>query len=167
MRILIAEKDPYGRRLLEQTLRMEGYEVFIAEAGKQARNQLYRLRPDLVLMNVFHSQRNGREPLKQIRVRCNEGKDPVIFVSCMGQCDEMYFLDGSSQADISMFDHLPSKMKMLIVDTIQQLCAAVNQFKRWARNGAGFAMKLSFSLDELETHPLQGILYCPTRLHRA
>lgn len=167
MRILIAEKDPYGRRLLEQTLRMEGYDVIIADAGKQARKQLYTLRPDLVLMNVFHAQRTGREPLKQIRVRCNEGKDPVIFVSCLGQCDEAYFLDDSRTAAMPKFDSLPSKMKMLIVETIQQLCAVVNQFKRWARNGAGFAMKLSFSLDELHTHPLQGILYCPTRPHRA
>lgn len=158
MRILIAEMDVYGRRLLEQTLRLEGYEVFNAEAGRTVGSLIYKLRPDLVLMNVFYSQRGGKEPLKQIRVRRNEGKDPVVFVSCMGQCDEEQFLAVEHEAGTSGFDRLPSQAKMLIVETIQQLCAAMIQIKRWAGHGAGFAMKRCFSLDQLGSHPLQGLL---------
>jgi hypothetical protein len=53
------------------------------------------------------------------------------------------------------------------VETIQQLCAAMIQVKRWASHGAGFAMKRCFSLDQLGSHPLQCLLSLPSCAHPA
>lgn len=155
MRILISEMDVHGRRLLEQTLRLEGYEIFSAEAGKPLGSLVYRLRPNLVLINVFFSQRLGKEPLQQIRVRREEGRDPVVYVSCMGQCDDEKFVATPPSAG---FDRLPSKAKILIVDTIQQLCATLIQLRRWTASSSAFTMKRCFSLDQFGNRPLHGLL---------
>ncbi len=53
MHILIAEINLNGRRMLDRILKMEGYEVSVAESGNHARNLLQEARPDIVLMNVF------------------------------------------------------------------------------------------------------------------
>lgn len=116
MRILIVEKDPVGRRLLEQMMRMEGYEVFILDRNKQAINLINEIRPDIVLMNVFNPLQSGTEPLEQIKIRCNEELDPVIYVTCMGRCDGMDFMAYMSDSNPSLFDRLPEKLKMHIVD---------------------------------------------------
>lgn len=167
MRVLISEMDVHGRRLLEQTLRLEGYEVFSAEAGTPLGNLVYKLRPDLVLLNVFFSQRIGKEPLQQIRVRRHEGSDPVVYVSCMGQCDDEEFVSMRHEAGAAAFDRLSSKAKILIVEAIQQLCATLIQLRRWAASSSTFAMKRCFSLDQFGNHSLHGLLIHPPCAHPA
>lgn len=160
MRILIVEKDPVGRRLLEQMMRMEGYEVFILERNKQAINLINEIRPDIVLMNVFNPLQSGTEPLEQIKIRCNEKLDPVIYVTCMGRCDGMDFMADMSDSTPSLFDRLPAKLKMHIVDNIQRLCIALKQLKRWAGEGRSFSLEKTFSMDELESYSLMRATQC-------
>ena len=151
MRILIAEKDANGRRLLEQIMRMEGYEVFIAECGKRAKKLIRKIRPDIILMNVFYPQPSSGEPLEQIKILCNKGPDPVICVTCMGKCDEYNFKAEAGESGDAMFDRLPSNLKIRIVDRIQRLCVALERFKRWSSKEKGLSLEKTFSLIELES----------------
>ena len=48
-KILIVEDDPKIRRILQLELEHEGYEVFLAEDGKEGINKFKQLRYDLVL----------------------------------------------------------------------------------------------------------------------
>lgn len=159
MRILIAEKDPNGRRLLEQMMRMEGYEVFVAQ-GKQAKNLISELQPDIILMNVFNPLQSGKEPLEQVRICCDEGTESTIYVTCIGQCKELSFTDNACESSHSLFDHLPSNLKINIVDRIQRLCIALKQLKRWLVTQSGCSLEKTFSLDELESYTLQRIMRC-------
>lgn len=160
MRILIAEKDPVGRRLLEQMMRMEGYEVFVLDRDKQAKNLINEIRPDIILMNVFNPLQSGTEPLEQIRIRCNEGPDPVIYVTCIGRCDGLDFTADMNDSTTSLFDRLPARLKMHIVDNIQRLCIALKQLKRWAGKGKSFCLEKTFSMDELESYSLMRATQC-------
>ncbi|MEN6584850.1 MAG: response regulator [Sulfuricella sp.] len=161
MRILIAEKDPVGRRLLEQMMRMEGYEVFTPDRNKPAKDLINELRPDIVLMNVFNPLQSGSEPLDQIKIRCNEGPDPVIYVTCIGRCNGLDSMVETNDTSPSLFDRLPSKLKMHIVDNIQRLCIALKLLKRWAERGISSSLEKTFSIEELESYSLMRAMQCP------
>lgn len=159
MRILIAEKDPNGRRLLEQMMRMEGYEVFVAQ-GKQAKSLLSEVQPDVILMNVFNPLQSGKEPLDRVRVCCNDGMESRIYVTCIGQCNELNFTDEKCDVGHSLFDHLPARVKMNIMERIQRLCVALKQLKRWLVTQSDFSLEKTFSLDELESFAHTRIMRC-------
>lgn len=146
MRVLIAEKDPNGCRLLEQILRLEGHDVFIARSGKRAKRMISKLKPDIVLMNVFYPLHTDVEPLEQIKVRCNRSADPVLLVSCMGKCDRL-----GSDPEESIFDRLPSSWKISIVDKIQRLCYGLHQFKLRSLGQCRLRLEKALSLKELES----------------
>ena len=156
MRILIAEKDENGRRLLERVMRMEGYEVFIAECGKRAKRLIKKIRPDIVLMNVFHPLPSGSESLEQIKVLCKNGPNPVICVTCMAKCDKRVLKAKRDESGDSMFDVLPSGLKIRIVERIQRLCVGLERFKRWSGKEKGLSLEKTFSLVEME--PLEAVV---------
>lgn len=160
MRILIAEKDPNGRRLLEQMMRMEGYDVIVAENGKQAKTLIGELEPEVVLMNVFNPLQSGKEPLERVKICCNEGLESRIYVTCIGQCNELNFMDDKCETSHSAFDHLPARAKMNIMERIQRLCIALKQLKRWLISQSDFSLEKTFSLDELESYAHTRIMRC-------
>ena len=160
MRILIAEKDPVGRRLLEQMMRMEGYEVFMLDRNKQSKNLINEIKPDFILMNVFNPLQSGTEPLEQIKIRCNEGPDPVIYVTCMGRCEGLDSVANMNDSIPSLFDRLPAALKMHIVDNIQRLCIALKQLKRCTGKGLRLSLEKTFSMDELESYSLMKATQC-------
>ena len=149
MRVLIVEKDPNGRRLLEQLIRLDGYEVFIAECAKGAKRMVRELRPDIFLMNVFYPLHADSEALEQIKVRCNKGSNPSLLVSCMGKCDRLIGRTGAS-----IFDRLPSNLKIRIVDRILRLCFGLKQFKRRSVGQCRLKVDSLFTLNELESQLL-------------
>src|SRR5512135_3205870 len=112
MRILVAEKDKNGRRLLDQMLRMDGHEVYVAEEGVHALSLLQEIKPDVVLMNMFRSLHSERQPVGQISVHCQEEISPVVFMTSNGTCDvlENFMAEGSEQE--GDFDRLPLKVKI-------------------------------------------------------
>lgn len=151
MRILIAEKDSNGRRLLEQVMRLEGYEVFIAECGKQLKKLIRSIRPDVILMNVFYPLHAGGQPLDQIKVHCNGGHDPMLFVTCAGRCRERNIAPVPGETANARFDALPSALKIRVVEKLQRLCAAVIRCKRWSGDTSGLRREKTFSLGEFES----------------
>lgn len=86
-RILIVDDDPQLQRLLELTLKREGYEVKTASTGEEAIASVVTFQPDLVLMDVMMPDMDGYEATKRIR-RMSQGRDvPVIFLSALTQVE--------------------------------------------------------------------------------
>lgn len=135
MRILVAEKDQNGRRLLGQMLRMDGHEVYIAEEGEQALSLLQEVKPDVVLMNMFRSLHSESQPAGQISVHCQEEISPVVFMTSSGACDVLGAFMGVSDDSETAFDRLPMKVKIGAMDHIQKLCGALNRCKRMTGGG--------------------------------
>lgn len=159
MRVLIAEKDPNGRRLLAQMMRMEGYDVFVTDLARQTKSQIAELQPDIVLANVF-TLNSGYEPLERVRVCYKEDMASRIYVTCIGQCDELNITENAGEASHAQFDHLPSNLKISIAERVQRLCIALKQLKRWLVTQSSFNLEKTFSLDELESFALKMSLCC-------
>jgi len=79
MKILVIDDDHNNRRLLQETLMVQGYEVVSAEDGEEGFRKIREERPALVITDVLMSGMDGFQLLREIR-RDNGLKDmPVIF----------------------------------------------------------------------------------------
>lgn len=139
MRILVAEKDHNGRNFLDRMLRLDGHEVIVAECGKQVKELLNEIRPDVVLMNVFRSLHAGKPPVGKISLGCSGEDGPVVFVNCVGECEQLGdFTAEANGAHDALFDRLPAMAKIGAMESIQHLCGALKRFKRLSQTNKNF-----------------------------
>ncbi|MBS4098818.1 MAG: hypothetical protein KGZ83_18505 [Sulfuricella sp.] len=132
MHILIAEKNLCGRNMLERLLRAEGYEVYVAEHGKQALQLLNEVRLDLILMNIFQCVYTDSDYPGNLKVSYRDEGQPLVFATCSGEGEDLgdFLAGGCEYGDVTMFGRLPPKVRIRIMTKIQQLCSALQQSKR-------------------------------------
>ncbi len=86
-RILVVDDDAQLQRLMELTLKRQGYDVILASNGEEAIAKVLSEKPDLILMDVMMPDMDGYEATKRIR-RLPEGRDiPVLFLSALTHVD--------------------------------------------------------------------------------
>ena len=91
-KILLAEDEENLRRLYEEELEEEGYEVFTAGDGKEALREFEKRKPDLIVLDIIMPLMGGIEALRKIREK--DKKVPVVLHTSHPE----YRLDASSQA---------------------------------------------------------------------
>ena len=65
-KLLVVEDDPNQRRLYQQELEDDGYEVHTAASGKEALAEIGKDRPDLVIMDISMPGMDGIEALGKV-----------------------------------------------------------------------------------------------------
>ena len=81
-KILVVDDDLVTLKLVKEILTKEGYEVLIAENGRDGMNVARSERPDLVLMDVLLPDIDGPETVASIFEYSNREQLPlVIFIS--------------------------------------------------------------------------------------
>jgi DNA-binding response OmpR family regulator len=75
-RVLVVEDDDAIAQVLQRSLRMEGYEVRVADDGIAALDQAHAFLPDLVILDLGLPRLDGIEVAKQLR----ESDDVPILV---------------------------------------------------------------------------------------
>jgi DNA-binding response OmpR family regulator len=78
-KILVVDDEPEVRQLMEHFLTERGYEVRIAENGRQGLLALDTFAPDVVLLDMHMPEMDGLETLRQLAVRAPSL--PVIMVT--------------------------------------------------------------------------------------
>jgi DNA-binding response OmpR family regulator len=78
-KILVVDDEPEVRQLMEHFLTERGYEVRIAENGRQALAALDTFMADVVLLDMHMPEMDGLETLKRLAVR--SPSLPVIMVT--------------------------------------------------------------------------------------
>jgi len=66
-KILICEDNEKNRKLMKDILEYHGYEVYLAENGKESIEMAKRIKPDLILMDMQMPVLDGFEAIKKIR----------------------------------------------------------------------------------------------------
>ena len=66
-RILVIDDTASVRELLEQMLRLTGYDVVLAANGKEGIDQLRRQPVELVITDLFMPEKEGLETIQELR----------------------------------------------------------------------------------------------------
>ncbi len=81
--ILIVDAEPASRHLLATALTHHGYRVHLANDGREALENVQRLRPDAILLDVVLPDINGYGVCEQFKVDRSTQKIPVLFLSAI------------------------------------------------------------------------------------
>jgi DNA-binding response OmpR family regulator len=82
VRIVTADDDPQLLRLIARNLEFEGYEVATASDGMLALEQIERLAPDVVLLDVMRPRMDGFTVCQRVR---EFSTVPIILITARGQ----------------------------------------------------------------------------------
>jgi len=88
-KILIAEDERDIRDLITFTLRFAGHDVTAASNGAEAVEQVEKVMPDLIMLDVRMPKMSGYEACEQIKSREATKHIPVVFLSAKGQDAEV------------------------------------------------------------------------------
>lgn len=86
--MMIVDDDNTMVTLLKTLLELDGFEVYATTRPGEFVNSLYRERPDLVIMDVFLTNQDGIELLRQVRSTPDFTNMPVIMTSGMDVSDQ-------------------------------------------------------------------------------
>jgi type IV pilus assembly protein PilB len=86
-RVLVVDDDAALLEVLEDALRLEGYEVITAHNGQEALARVQRDRPDLVLTDHQMPVLDGLEFLKRLRKDLSTCQIPVVFLTVVDTPD--------------------------------------------------------------------------------
>lgn len=81
--ILIVDDQPNNLRVLFASLQAQKMNVFIADNGKQAIEQIERLQPDIILMDVMMPGMDGFETCQKIKSDTRFCHIPIIFMTAL------------------------------------------------------------------------------------
>ncbi len=79
--VLIAEDDPFTRRLVEVTVKNAGYEVISVSDGEQALARICADRPALAILDVQMPRLTGWEVGKELKARLKDSPTRIIFLT--------------------------------------------------------------------------------------
>jgi CheY-like chemotaxis protein len=82
-RILVVEDNPLNRLLVHDILELRGHEVVEAATVDEARAQLDRERPDLLLLDVQIPGGGGEAVIRDVRQRPDLADLPIIAVTSL------------------------------------------------------------------------------------
>ena len=106
--VLVVDDDPDIARFIEMNLSFEGFEVMVAHDGLDAREQIDRRRPDLVLLDVMMPRIDGVELCRRLRADPLTAAIPVIMLTAKGlSADKVLALTaGADDYVVKPFDTL-------------------------------------------------------------
>ena len=79
--ILVADDNPVNRTVILRTLSKEGYRVIGAASGKEARCEVEKCPPDLILLDIRMPGESGFDVIKQLKANPKTATTPVIFLT--------------------------------------------------------------------------------------
>jgi len=83
--ILIVEDQLGFRRIYEDVLTSDGYQVLVAEDGEKGWDMIREKMPDLVLLDLGLPKIDGFEVLRRVRADEKTKEVPIIIFSVMGE----------------------------------------------------------------------------------
>ncbi len=88
-KILIVEDDRYISKMYQLKLSLEGYEVEVAENGKDGVDKVKEFMPNIILLDILMPELDGFEVLKIIKGDDATKDIPVLIMSNLGQEDHV------------------------------------------------------------------------------
>ena len=86
-KILIVDDTPNNLQLLFKYIKNSGYQVLVAQNGKNAIEIAKKSSPDLILLDIMMPGISGFDVCKQLKADSNTQNIPIIFMTALAQTD--------------------------------------------------------------------------------
>jgi two-component system alkaline phosphatase synthesis response regulator PhoP len=111
IKILLVDDEPDILEIVGYNLRQEGYQIFVAENGKEGVSVARKIIPHLIIMDVMMPIMDGLEACETIR-KINDLKD--VIITFLTARDEDYTQVAGFEAGADDYISKPIKPKLLI-----------------------------------------------------
>lgn len=88
-KVLVVDDDNVGRKILENILIKQGYEVFSAVNGQEAIEQYETHRPDLIFLDILMPVKNGHEAAEEICKLAENDFLKIIFITAVTDYEQL------------------------------------------------------------------------------
>lgn len=88
--ILLVDDDPAIRKILSQSLEMEGFLIHQASNGEEALEAIQSNLPDLMILDVMMPRMNGFEVLKSVRASPKTVDLPVVMLTARSSQEDVW-----------------------------------------------------------------------------
>jgi DNA-binding response OmpR family regulator/predicted RNA-binding Zn-ribbon protein involved in translation (DUF1610 family) len=139
-RILVVDDDPGILEFLKTLLTRRGFEVILANSGKEALQKM-DMKPDLVLLDIMMPGMDGYEVCKRIR---QDSQVPIVFLSAKSR-EEDIIKGLEFKADDYIPKPFPSK---LLVAKISAILETTKRYKNLEAEYRELKQRLADSGDE-------------------
>lgn len=143
-RILVVDDTPDNCLLIQAILQDEGYEVELAESGREALDKIDQAPPDLVLLDVMMPGMDGYEVTRRIRDNTKLPFMPILLTTAYDQPSVAQGLDTGADDFIRKpvhFDELLARVRALL-----RLKHSVDERDQIARQREDFVSRLTHDL---------------------
>ena len=87
--ILIIEDEEHIRNILDYNLRLDGFEVYLAEDGRQGLELADQKKPDVILLDSMMPEMNGLEVLSQLKQNKHTENIPVFMLTAKAMTQDV------------------------------------------------------------------------------
>ncbi|MFA4873954.1 MAG: response regulator [bacterium] len=98
-KILVVEDEVMLAELMKERLEFEGFEILIAQNGKEGLLKAMSEKPALILADLMMPEMDGYEMIRIIRSSSDLNKIPIIVVSARGSNDDIEKATGEGATD--------------------------------------------------------------------
>lgn len=143
-RILVVDDTPDNCLLIQAILQDEGYQVELAESGREALDKIDQAPPDLVLLDVMMPGMDGYEVTRRIRDNTKLPFMPILLTTAYDQPSVAQGLDTGADDFIRKpvhFDELLARVRALL-----RLKHSVDERDQIARQREDFVSRLTHDL---------------------
>jgi DNA-binding response OmpR family regulator len=87
--ILVVEDEAHIRRVLEYNLKLDGFEVYLAEDGATGLKLARENSPDVILLDWLMPAMNGLQVLAELKTDGNTEHIPVFMLTAKGMLNDV------------------------------------------------------------------------------
>ncbi len=164
VKILFCDDDKNICELARLYLEKEGYEVIIAENGRQAVNTFNREKPALVILDILMPEMDGYEVCKEIR---KTSSTPIIFLTAKGDIfDKVLGLElGADDYMVKPFDvkELIARVKAVLrrfcMDNVKEESEEIVVYDKISINLTNYELKVNGIAIEIPPKELEVLYY--------
>jgi DNA-binding response OmpR family regulator len=134
IRILIIDGDSEYGESNKKILEAAGYDVIIAQTGKQGLEAVRKEAPDLVILDAVLPDINGLSVCRELKEDAKHEKLPVLVVTALGTSGETYLANMAKEHKADGFFAKPVDAKQLLAKIEQLLRTTTPTPKEGASN---------------------------------
>ncbi|HUV40856.1 MAG TPA: response regulator [Sedimentisphaerales bacterium] len=104
--VLVVEDEDHIRRILEYNLKLDGFDVRVAENGRKGLELVHQQHPDVILLDWMMPEMNGLEMLSVLKKDKQTENIPVFMLTARAMMQDLgtALLEGADDYIVKPFD---------------------------------------------------------------